>query len=112
VAALETGDLGRADWEKRCTGICLEAILASGGGTSSVPFLSTYPGDCYDVLRGLDVRPCGQRLVSRGGGWYDVITGSDGDEFWFDVTELLERKRLTTVLQDPLRATLTAGRPF
>jgi hypothetical protein len=112
VAAREMGDASRANWEKRCTRMCLEAILESGHGTASAPFLSTYPWDCYDVLRGLDVQPRGQRLVNRDHLWCDVVTVAEGDEYWFDVTELLGRNRCTTVAQDLQRAYLTAGRPF
>ena len=63
--------------------MCLEAILESGHGTASAPFLSTYPWDCYDVLRGLDVQPRGQRLVNRDHLWCDVVTVAEGDEYWF-----------------------------
>ena len=91
IAAFEIGDLERAKWEQYCSQTCLQAIVQSGLGTPESPYLSTYPGDCYDVVMALGLAARGQALVDREGSWCDVLTAEDGREFWFDVTDLLER---------------------
>ena len=91
VAMLETGDSFRAAHERRCTQICLEAILQTGDGTSEAPYLSTYCWDAYDVLRALGLRPQGQELMQRDGIWCDVLAADDQESYWFDVTDMLQR---------------------
>ena len=110
VAALETGDFARANWEKTCTRTCLEAIFETGLGTLEDPYLSTYPGDCYDVLMALGVAPRGQKLIDREGIWCDVLTADDGGEYWFDVTDLLERNVASGDRRVARQAYLAAGR--
>ena len=92
VSALETGDSERAKWHRRCSQVCLRAILDSGDGTVDSPYLSTYPWDCYDVLQALGEEPMGQQLVDGDGRWCDVLTATSGEVYWFDVTDLLERR--------------------
>jgi hypothetical protein len=90
VSAEETGALDRAAWEKQCTRTCLTALLKTGSGTLDDPYLCTYPWDSYDILRALGSEPRGQRLVQRGGGWFDVLATDDEQDYWFDVTDLLQ----------------------
>jgi hypothetical protein len=110
VAHLELGNVERANREKSCTRLCLEAILQSGAGTAESPYLSTYPGDCYDVLRALDVEAQGQTLIDHHGVWCDVLTADDGCQYWFDVSDLLQRNPAAASQRSGRKASLAAGR--
>ncbi len=63
MAAEALGDNCVANCEKRRTHLCLEAILQTGQGTEQSPYLSTYPGDCHDVMRCWE-RACGAKSWS------------------------------------------------
>jgi len=92
VAAGSLGDQVRAGREKRAVQACLESLLATGEGTAERPFVVTYLWDAYDLLQLLQVVPCGQTLVDLGDARCDVIAADDGEEYWFDVTEMIDRR--------------------
>ncbi len=110
IAALETGDAARAAWEKHATQTCLEGLMLLGDGTSASPFLVTYPWDAYDLLGALCVEPMGQSLVDQGSKRCDVICDAAGEEYWFDVTELLARAHRTASRIAPVGVPETLGR--
>jgi hypothetical protein len=90
VAAEETGDPARAAWEQQCTRACLRGLLQSGAGSPQDPYLCTYSWDSYDILRALGRRPQGQQLIQRDERWYDLLAADDGQDYWFDVTDILQ----------------------
>jgi hypothetical protein len=93
IAAAELGDMQRADAERQATQACLSGLLATGEGVPERPFVATYLWDEYDLLRALQVVPQGQSLVDTGAARCDVITDDQGDEYWFDVSDLLDRQQ-------------------
>ena len=65
---------------------CLDAIYASGDGTSERPFLVLRVEDEYDLISALDKQVFRQMLVRDQGKSYDVFEFADGSTFWFDVS--------------------------
>lgn len=90
VSAGELGDPVRSRREKQETHACLRGLRQTGDGSARRPFLVTYLGDEYDLLRSLpSAEVLGQQLVESSRGQCDVVHCRDGTEFWFDVTDLL-----------------------
>lgn len=85
--AHQRGEEDAAATEGFLARICVEAILSTGEGTLSRPYRVLRVEDEYDVLRYLQRRPKGQRLVEDGGRKLDCITCTDGAELWFDVSD-------------------------
>jgi hypothetical protein len=113
IAAEEIGQsLRTVARQKRAARLCMKALLNSGQGTVAKPYVSTYCWDCYDVLQALGVESSGQQLVQVGGRWCDALRGSDGREFWFDVTDLIERRAVETGSKTYDAAGFATGRPF
>ena len=71
--------------------LCLRAISETGDGTVESPFLVTFRTDSDDIVRAFGESTRSQRLTVGESGYCDVLTTLSGDEFWFDVDELLER---------------------
>jgi hypothetical protein len=90
----------------------LSALLQSGSGAFEDPYLCTYPWDSYDVLRALGCKPLGQRLVQHDSRWYDVLAVDDEQDYWFDVTELLEAVARRAGDRPQKAADLLASRPI
>jgi hypothetical protein len=91
-AAVELGDPGRVEWEKRASRACLRQLLATGDGTSDSPYQITYPSDEYDILAALGVESRCQQLVQAADGPCDVLTLHDGTDLWFDVSPMFAIK--------------------
>lgn len=68
---------------------CLGALLDSGHGTRSQPHLVTYLTDARDLAVALGRSVRCQELVQVGNRSLDVLTTHDGQQLWFDVSDLL-----------------------
>jgi hypothetical protein len=62
--------------------------LSTGDGTVDRPYLVTYVSDESDLLMATGRRGRQQRLVEGDVGCYDVVTCDDGQEVWFDVSDV------------------------
>ena len=90
VAAAVAEHAGQADaakMERVIATVCLEGIRTSGDGSEERPYLVTRTSDEYDLVAFLEKQPAGQRLRHIGGRSFDVISTTDGDALWFDVTD-------------------------
>lgn len=88
TAALEMGELAKAEVRRHYSRACLDALLELGDGTPEAPFLVTYLSDEYDLLRYFDAQMQHQQVVELDGALFDVLT-TDDDVFWFDATDLV-----------------------
>ena len=93
IAAEETGATEIAELERFTFQACLEGILATGDGTAEAPYLITYLSDEYDVLAALGLEPRAQVLVEQRGLLCDVARCLDGEEVWFELTDILHDPR-------------------
>ena len=87
-AAELSGDTQTGEVERFLFVLCLKALLSTGCGSESEPYVVCHATDEYDVLEALALEPAGQELVESEGRVCDLLTCSDGREIWFDVTAL------------------------
>lgn len=83
-------DRDAADTEERIYAACIEGILSTGNGTENNPYLITFSSDENDILEYLDKDRMEQSLRHSAEHHYDVMLTSDGDEIWFDITDLYD----------------------
>ncbi|ADB17700.1 hypothetical protein Psta_3035 [Pirellula staleyi DSM 6068] len=99
-AAEATGDDENVELERYLFVICLQAMLATGSGTSAEPYQVCHPSDEYDLLEVLELTPAAQRLEEYEGRLFDVLLCTTGREVWFDMSHRLglpgSKKRMTT----------------
>jgi hypothetical protein len=81
------GDEESANMESAVARACVEGILMTGRGTKTEPWLVTRTSDEYDVLMFIDRKMENQALVQEGDRVLDCLTGDDGKESWFDITD-------------------------
>lgn len=91
TAAAELGDADEAELRQFLSNACLQGIAATGDGSEEQPLLVTHVEDEYDVLMALGQEVAAQRLVDNARGYFDVLRTSEGEEFWFNVTDILQR---------------------
>ena len=90
-AAQKFGDEKKARIENSIGAVLMEAILASGDGTKSRPYLVSRITDEYDVLQYLEKSLKRQSLMSNENGTFDVMECTDDTEYWFDISMLFNR---------------------
>jgi hypothetical protein len=73
--------------------LTLRGLLSTGDGSPARPFVVCHPCDEYDILFALGQEPRGQSLAKDACRLCDVIKCTDGSTYWFDVTDLLTRRR-------------------
>ena len=97
LAARNLGNEEGFEAEKFISFRCLDGILGTGDGTRSHPYAITRLSDEYDVLMMLDRTLEQQQLIHGDDGRsYDVLTSTDGSEYWFDITDVfaaLEKRK-------------------
>lgn len=98
-AAAELGDKKDAELERFTAQACLAGLLATGQGSFACPYLVTYASDEHDLLAVLRQEARSQQLIACDSGRFDVLTCADGNELWFDVTDLF---RVAPVPSRPL----------
>ncbi len=81
------GDEESAEMESAVARACIEGILMTGRGTEAEPWLVVRTSDEYDVLMFIDRRMESQALVQRDNRTLDCLTGDDGKQSWFDITD-------------------------
>jgi hypothetical protein len=87
LAARKLGDAKAADAELFICHCCIEGILSTGDGSANAPYLVTRTSDEYDVLMHTNKKMQQQALTHKDERSYDVLTCSDGTEYWFDITD-------------------------
>lgn len=87
MAAKVAGDQKHAEFEHFVASTCVEGILFTGDGSASRPYLVLRTSDEYDVLEFLGKEVQMQMLAESEGRQFDVLTCTDGTEYWFDITE-------------------------
>jgi hypothetical protein len=85
LSQTEQGDL-----ERWVFSTCLQGILATGDGSRRKPYVIAQLTDEQDVLKLQGFESIQQELTPRGRRTCDVLTGADGRELWFDVSELVQ----------------------
>ena len=70
---------------------CLRGALSTGNGSRQAPFSAVFLTDQSDLMQVIGEKTRYQQLVQVAERRYDVITSHDGQDIWFDVTELLAR---------------------
>ena len=91
-AAEKIGDKDLAARETVLADRCADAILATGDGSESRPFLVSRVSDEADLLDAkFKTRIGSQGLVFRDDRKYDRILGNDGKTYWFDVSMPVDR---------------------
>ena len=88
VIADKTGSADEAVVEFKKQQACLTGILSTGNGTEERPYLVTRVDDEYDLLRHLNKQMTRQSLRHRNERSFDVIDTADGQEIWFDITDV------------------------
>lgn len=89
IAARANGDAARADSEARFAQACLFGLTSTGSGTADAPYAAIHTADEADVLDFLGRGWGAQRRETADGRICDVITDSNGEDHWFDMTESL-----------------------
>lgn len=84
------GQSEHAELERWVFQACLQGMLATGDGTRRKPYVIAQLSDEYDVLKLRALNCEQQRFVQRGRKACDVLTCADGNEVWFDVTDLAQ----------------------
>ncbi|MEX2173931.1 MAG: hypothetical protein WD872_06180 [Pirellulaceae bacterium] len=92
-AAEELGDANAGELERFLFVLCLKGLLATGDGSRGAPYSVCHATDEHDVLEANGYEAAGQTLVEHDGRACDLITCSDGRQFWFDVSALLSRPK-------------------
>lgn len=70
-----------------------DALLATGDGTPTRPFLVTQVIDEFFILTALGHEPLEQaRVRHTDGRSFDVLTDEQGGETWFDITDIVRRR--------------------
>ena len=92
-AAEALGDVEAGELERFLFVLCLQGLLATGDGSRAAPYVVCHPTDEYDILDAQGYEPAGQAFLAENGELFDVITCSDGREFWFDLTAVLKRPK-------------------
>ncbi len=111
VAALEIGDTEEAGYRRQVMQSCLKGLLETGDGTEEQPYLVTYTTDAYDIMRVLGEVSERQMLTELPDGRKcDVLTTADGEEFWFEVTEMFARAHLSRPGKQTERSGETSSR--
>lgn len=82
------GDEQGSEVERYIAMACSEAMTQSGDGTQESPYLVLRTSDEYDLLRYLEKEFAGQGLVEKDGRFYDSMKCTDGEEIWFEITEM------------------------
>ncbi|TWT38614.1 hypothetical protein [Blastopirellula retiformator] len=77
-----------AELERNIALLCCEAITLTGAGTEAEPYQVMRTSDEYDVLRFLGKEFTGQGLVEKNGRHYDALKCEDGEELWFEITDM------------------------
>lgn len=106
VSSLEIGDLDTAEREKQFSRQCLNGLTETGDGSGERPFLVTYLSDEYDLMRCMDVEVRQQQVVDADDRQLDVLRDAVGNEYWFDVTEVMaaaQRDHTATAPSDETR---------
>jgi hypothetical protein len=91
------GDIQNEKAEATIAATLLEALLNSGDGSFERPFRVTRVADEYDVLRHFGKTLKSQKVSNDGDIHFDIVTCTDGTEYWFDIT--MPYQRLTKALQ-------------
>jgi hypothetical protein len=91
VACERLGETEAALRRRALAEACLRALLASGDGSATRPYLVTRVSDEHDVLGHVGARWARQSLRRRDGRAFDVFDLEGGGEVWFDITEALSR---------------------
>ena len=88
VVADKTGQDDEAVAEFKKQQACLTGILSTGDGTEKRPYFVTRIDDEYDLLRHLKKQMARQSLRHRDDRSFDVLDTADGQEIWFDITDV------------------------
>ena len=88
VVADKTGQDDEAVAEFKKQQACLTGILSTGEGTEKRPYFVTRVDDEYDLLRHLKKQMARQSLRHRDDRSFDVLDTADGQEIWFDITDV------------------------
>lgn len=86
------GNTENAEFERYFASACCQGILDTGDGTEESPYVVMRTSDEHDVIGYLEKTFESQALIEVGDRNYDLITCGDGTEYWFDVTDLLNRQ--------------------
>lgn len=73
IAARELGDLDEAEMERFACETCLDAILVTGEGSPSAPYLVAQRSDSQEVLAKLGFKPIRQMRIENNGRLCDVF---------------------------------------
>jgi hypothetical protein len=87
------GDWQTGELERFLFVLCLKALLATGDGTPAAPYCVCHASDEHDLLDANGLEPAAQLLIDRDGRLCDVITCTNGRQFWFDVTAVFQRSQ-------------------
>ncbi|MBN1500272.1 MAG: DUF4919 domain-containing protein [Spirochaetes bacterium] len=71
--------------------ILTNCIFLTGDGSKSKPYLVLRVSDEYDVLSDKNMTFKNQSNISEGDRLYDVITDTNDNELWFDVTDIMKK---------------------
>lgn len=103
-AALGNGDA--ENLERHIFAACRDALLATGDGTPTKPYLVTQLDDEREIMGFIGRTAVQQALVKHEDGrFFDVWTDEkDAEETWFDITELvLHTPEMHHLVDDPER---------
>ncbi|MFT5522887.1 MAG: hypothetical protein ACI9HK_000831 [Pirellulaceae bacterium] len=88
------GDSEQLEVERFLFRCCLDGILDTGSGDRRSPFIVTHSTDVVDILSTIDVQKGSQFFVEEGDRRYDIIHSTTGEEYCFDVTDVLHPAEL------------------
>lgn len=94
LAGLALQKLGKdeqAGFEFVLSTLLTKSILSTGDGSKEHPFLVLHTTDEYDILLRLGKKSIRQSLHENGGKWLDWQNCEDGDQIWFDVSDLIKK---------------------
>ena len=86
-AARKLGEEGLFKLERVITSACIRGILDTGDGSKEDPYVVSVTGDEYFVLEVLKKQSASQALVKNDERYLDLITTTEGEEIYFDVTK-------------------------
>jgi hypothetical protein len=80
--------LGRC---RRAFRSCLQMLLQTGDGTVEHPREAAFVTDINDVALALNLEVLSRQTLQQGTRTLDLVTAEDGQQLWFDVTEMTRR---------------------
>ena len=97
--------LGRsqeAEMEQAIAVLLLQGIAQTGDGSEEKPFKVTRVSDEYDFLFAHQLSMKSQALLERDSRSFDRLTLENGDELWFEITEIQDvlRSKLASASED------------